>query len=74
MHKLKLEGKQRTVQLSSQEFCSTSSNNELMRIWLIIFTLEKNKSLLINRRIHIDTSTFRAKMEERLLASTAVLE
>lgn len=65
MHKLHLEAKQRAVQLLSLEFCSTS-NNELMWIWLITFTLEKNKSILINRCIHMDVGIFRAKLEERL--------
>lgn len=60
-------------QLSSQEFCSTS-NNELMWIWLVALALEKNKSVLINRHIQTDTGTFRAKMVERLLAGTAALE
>lgn len=73
MHEQQLKAKQRAAQLSSQEFCSTS-NNELMWIWLVTLALDKNKSLLINRRIQKDAGTFRAKTEERLLAGTAVLE
>lgn len=73
MHEQQLKAKQPAAQLLSQEFCSTS-NNELMWIWLVTLALEKNKSLLINRRMQIDTGTFRAKMEERLLADTAILE
>ena len=73
MHEQQLKAKQRAAQLSSQEFCSTS-NNELMWIWLVTLLLEMNKSLLINRHMQIDTGTFRAKMEERLLAGAAVLE
>ena len=64
---------QLSSQLSSQEFCSTS-NNELMWIWLVTLGLEKNKTLMINRRIQIDTGIFRAKIEERLLMGTAIME
>lgn len=43
-----------------------------MWIWLASLVLVKNESLLTNRRIQMDTCTVRAKMEERLLAVTAV--